>query len=559
MMRTVISKRHQRGYFLIIAVLLVMVISVMGIIISYSFSNRAKISVAQQQGLQAFYIAETGLEIASRLLVGTNLVSGQGLSCATLTGSSLVTNSAVLNGTFTATAVGGALYSASTSLSAGITATSNSMSVADVTGMAPHGRVRIDSEAIDYASISGTTLIGLNRGVSGTTAVSHSSGASVSQSVCLVNVQAGIPSIASPVYQRQLEMAVEILGGSEMWAVAARHGNQFSIVRWNNPIPNAWNDVSPPADTSNREDLYSISMSSTTNGWAVGAQKGSNFTMVRWSGSLPWIASPLAGACNGQDLKGVAITSTVEGWAVGLRYRPSCANNGNYRYTFMKWNGSSWSLLTPSSSPSIPADAAGNPNLNEISVFDSNGDGAADYGFAVGDSGSILRYTGSSWVNSTSGVSANLYGVYVVSGSEAWAVGAGGVILKWNGSTWSSISSPTGNQLNAISMVDANGDGVAEAGWAVGNSGTIIYYNGSTWTTQSSSTTNNLSSVAAVSGSLAYVVGLSNTLLQFSGGSWTTATPPTSFTATYYDISYVRGGGISATGSLVGSWQQVFH
>lgn len=556
-MRTSFSMHRQSGYFLVLAVIFIMVIGVMGSIMAYTYSNRAKMSASQMQGLQAFYIAEAGLEVASRLLVGTNLVSGQGQTCATLTGYSLVTNASLLGGTFTATAVGGGLYSASTTLSAGITATSNSLTVASTTGMAAHGRVRIDSEAIDYASISGSSLLGLNRGVGGTTASSHLTGAAVSESICLVNVQAGIPSIASPQYQRQLEMAVEIIGSSDIWAVGARHGNQFSIIRWNTPLSGVWNDVSPGADVTNREDLKAVSLSSTTNGWAVGLQKGSNFTMVRWSGSLPWVASPLAGACSNQDLNGVAITSATEGWAVGAIYHPACAGSGNFRYTLLKWNGSTWSILTPSSSPSLPSDAAGNQNLNAISVYDSNGDGIADYGFAVGNSGTILRYTGAAWTSSTVGA-ANLLGVAVVSATEAWAVGASGTVLKWNGSTWSSVSSSTSNQLNAISMVDSNGDGAADAGWAVGNSGTIIYYNGSSWSTQTSGTTNTLSAVAALSGSSAYVAGASNTLLQYGGSGWTTATPPTTFSATYYGMTFIRGSG-TVTGNLVGSWQQVFH
>lgn len=551
--------RKQQGYFLILAVIFVMVIGVMGTIIAYTFAGRANISAAQYQGWQAFYIAESGLEIASRLLVGTSRVSGQERTCANLTGYSLVTHAAVLNGTFTATAVGGGLYSAATTLSAGITATSNSLTVASVTGMASHGRVRIEGEAIDYAAISGTTLTGLNRGMAGTTASSHASGVSVSQSVCLVNVQAGIPSIAAPKYSRQLEMAVEILNGSsDIWAVGTRHRNQFSIIRWNTPLPSVWNDVSPGADLTNREDLNAVSLSSTTNGWAVGTQKGSNFTMVYWNGSLPWVASPLAGACSGQDLLGVAVTSTAEAWAVGARYRPACAASGNYRYTLLKWNGSTWTVLTPSTSPSIPTDAAANPNLNGVSVFDSNGDGFAEVGFAVGDSGRILRYTGTTWSASTVG-SANLLAVSVVSATEAWAVGASGTILKWNGSSWSAVTSPTTNQLNGISMVDSNGDGVAEAGWAVGNSGTIIYYNGSTWAAQTSGTTRTVSGVVALSSATAYAVGASNTLLLYSSGSWTAATPPTSFSATYYGMAFVPGGGLSVTGTQVGSWQQIFR
>lgn len=545
--------RRQQGYFLILAVIFVMVIGVMGTIIAYTFANRAKISAAQYQGLQAFYIAESGLEIASRLLVGSNLVSGQARTCADLTGYSLVTNASVLNGTFTATAVGGALYSASTTLSGGITASSNSLTVASTTGMAAHGRIRIDSEAIDYASISGSTLNGLNRGMAGTTAASHSAAAAVSQSVCLVNVQAGIPSIASPQYSRQVEMAVEILTASDVWAVGNRNGNLFSIIRWNSPTAGVWNNYSY-TDVTNRANLNGVSFSSGTNGWAVGARQGSNFTFVSWNGTT-WAAAPLSGSCTGQDLYSVSVASTSEAWAVGARYRAACAGSGPYRYTLLKWNGSAWSLLTPSTSPSIPADAAGNQNLNHVSVLDTNGDGLADVGFAVGNTGQILRYTGSSWVSSTSGVANNLFSVDVVSATEAWAVGASGRILRWNGSTWSTVTSPTATQLNEVRMLDTDGDGAANIGWASGNSGVIIYYNGSTWATQTSGTANTLNSIGAASSSSAWAVGASSTIRQWNGTSWSANTSPI---ATINAVDVV-GGGASITGTQVGSWQQLFH
>ncbi len=145
-----------------------------------------------------------------------------------------------------------------------------------------------------------------------------------------------------------------------------------------------------------------MSPSSSTNAWAVGNEQSNKFTFVQWNGSS-WVGAPVAGACNGQNLQGVATISNSEAYAVGVRYRPGCGSSGNYRYTLLRWNGSNWVLLTPSSSPSIPADMASNKSLNAISMLDTNDDGVADVGFAVGDAGEILRYTGSAWVASASG------------------------------------------------------------------------------------------------------------------------------------------------------------
>lgn len=544
--------RNQQGYFLLVAVVLVMVMGAMGVVTAYMVANRARMSVALQGGMSAFYVAESGLEIASRLLVGANLVSGQGVTCATLTGNSLLTNSSVLNGTFTATAVGGGLYTGSSTLSGGINATSNSLILASATGFAPHGRIRIDSEVIDYASLSGNTLTGLNRGMSGSVAASHSSGASVTQSMCLVSVTGGVPSVASPRYQRVLEMGVEISSASELWAVANRTGNRFQIMRYNNPTAGAWSDYTF-TDNSNRKDLFAVSASSMTNAWAAGSERSNNFTFVRWNGST-WAAAPVSGACSGQDINGIAIMGDTQGWAVGQRYRPGCSGGGNYRYTIMRWNGTAWSLLTPSGSPSIPADASGLENLNGLSMFDSTNTGTASLGFAVGDSGTILRFNGTNWVTNSSGVTNDLYAAAVVSNSEAWAVGNNGVILKWNGSSWSSVSSPTTRRLNAITMVDSDNDGTANFGWAVGNNGTIIYFNGTSWANQASPVSTRLNGVVAISNTSAFIVGNSADLLEWDGTSWSQISSVLS--GTMNGMGIYRGS--SSTGTKVGSWQQTF-
>jgi hypothetical protein len=401
--------------------MLIVVMGMMGYAIAYMYSARAKLIAAEYNGLQVFYLAESGAEITARLLTGSGLVNGQGLTCDTLDGATLVTNAPILNGSFTATAIGGGLYNATSTLTSAITSTSNSLDLASTVGFAPQGRVRIGSEAIDYASISANTLVGLTRGASNTIASSHTSGASASESICLVSVAAGIPSILAPTYERTIFLAIEILANnSDIWAVGERLGNLFTIIRWNNPTADVWNNYDNKA-IGTREDLLAVSPSSTTNAWAAGNERNNNFTFNYWNGTN-WNSAAIAGACSGQDIRGLSTLSNNESWAVGVRYRPLCANNRNYRYTLLKWNGTSWVLLTPSSAPTIPADSSSNQSLNAISMIDSNSDGLADFGFAVGDAGTILRYNGTNWTTVTSGTTDNLLGVSVMSTNEAWAV-----------------------------------------------------------------------------------------------------------------------------------------
>jgi hypothetical protein len=58
--------------------------------------------------------------------------------------------------------------------------------VTSTVGYALHGRLLIDSELINYTSTTATTFDGLTRGVRGTTAAAHASGATVSQNECFI-------------------------------------------------------------------------------------------------------------------------------------------------------------------------------------------------------------------------------------------------------------------------------------------------------------------------------------------------------------------------------------
>src|SRR3990167_38335 len=96
------SLQRQQGYFLILSVIFILVIGVMGSIIAYILANSAPISVAEKNGLGAFYIAESGIEIGTRLLTLPTLSGTPSrLTCGSITGTSSITNAAMDNGMFT--------------------------------------------------------------------------------------------------------------------------------------------------------------------------------------------------------------------------------------------------------------------------------------------------------------------------------------------------------------------------------------------------------------------------------------------------------------------------
>jgi photosystem II stability/assembly factor-like uncharacterized protein len=128
----------------------------------------------------------------------------------------------------------------------------------------------------------------------------------------------------------------------------------------------------------------------------------------------------------------------------------------------------------------------------------SNGTHYASFAFT--DNG------GQSWSNSTIlGVTAELHGVVALSPTKVWAVGQSGTILKYNGVSWETktVSNwPTSKALRAIAFSGSNG-------WAVGDGyGVAITTNGGdSWSTLvQPGTTGTLRAVAAA-GPGAYAVG----------------------------------------------------
>lgn len=176
------GRKYQRGMLLIVAVVLIAVAATMATAIVTLTTGGNQGGGMQLNSTQALYAAESGIE---RALYGfTN-----GTACSSLS----YTNISVGQGSFTAT---GTLYNpASTTLSSNINATVTYIPVASVAGYATHGRITIGSEAINYTGKSTDTTVcsgysacftGAIRGAGGTTATTHNSGDTVTQSQCVI-------------------------------------------------------------------------------------------------------------------------------------------------------------------------------------------------------------------------------------------------------------------------------------------------------------------------------------------------------------------------------------
>jgi len=141
-------------------------------------------------------------------------------------------------------------------------------------------------------------------------------------------------------------------------------------------------------------------------------------------------------------------------------------------------------------------------------------------GWAVGDGGRILHFSGSSWAIVSSPVTTTLRSLFMFGQKDGWIVGDGGTILRYQESgQWVTVADPTSADLRSVYFLDPT------HGWIVGSSGTILHFDGTSWSKVSAFATANLFSVTQVSAAEAWAVGDSGTIIHWDGVAWYSYTP----------------------------------
>jgi len=188
---------HQRGQLLVAGIVLIVVIALMIVTLGFLYVSSERSSTLHNQSDASYFVARSGLESA----IYQFSQSPPAVWCTGLVAAGN-TNQAVGTGSFTITAA--TVYpiaAVSSTLSvAGMTTTTPGIITVTVTAgafasYAPHGRIRIENEEIDYSSTStsaavcGTApcFISWRRGANGTAAVTHALGINVFQDdQCLI-------------------------------------------------------------------------------------------------------------------------------------------------------------------------------------------------------------------------------------------------------------------------------------------------------------------------------------------------------------------------------------
>ena len=230
------------------------------------------------------------------------------------------------------------------------------------------------------------------------------------------------------------------------------------------------------------QQLGSVTTISNSEAWAVG---GGGTILHLSAGQWLTVTSPVVGY-----LTTVRFASPTDGWAMG------------YLGVAAHWNGTSWSSV----------------NLTSLNIYGIDFLSPTE-GWAVGDT--TLHYNGTTWTVNHDTEQTRLFGVSVLSATNAWAGAMNGDMWQWNGTLWNEVTVGAPAEFDAVHMFSAS-DGWAVGGhhFSVTDSSFIYHYNGSSWTTATDPAARALLGLACPDASHCTAVGDHGTILQSSGLTW---------------------------------------
>jgi Tfp pilus assembly protein PilX len=193
---------RQRGQLLVAGIVLIVVIALMVVTLGFLYVSSERSSTLHNQSDASYFIARSGLESAiyqfsqsPPAVWCTGLVAAGNADQAVGAGSFTITAATI----YPVPAPPAAVPVASNLSTAIASATPGIITVTVTAGLfsqyAPHGRIRIEDEEIDYSSTSTSAtvcvtapcFISRRRGVNGTTAATHAAGIAVFQDKqCLI-------------------------------------------------------------------------------------------------------------------------------------------------------------------------------------------------------------------------------------------------------------------------------------------------------------------------------------------------------------------------------------
>jgi Tfp pilus assembly protein PilX len=526
------SLSGQKGYLLVVAMLLIVFIGFLGVAVVSFFNSGSTATTSNSQADKALYLAESGIEHANRLVPAftvttlsgaiTNAVtiipvvangttnfptSGRikidqesinytGKTTNSFTGATRgVNSSAVLHVIASAVlpapsgcansavgltdqALGSGTFSVSNSmtiLSGAISAAVTTLPVDSAAGFPTSGTLLIDNELVTYTGKTATSFTGVTRGTNTTTAAIHTDKSEVALAPAGTLSGAITASVTSiPV------------GSTASYASSGRILIDSELI-----------DYIQTTATSFLGATRGVGLTraaSHASGAPIG-QRQCNITSV---GGIPTASNPSYARTLNEGIQ------LPDAWAVGV------ITGGVYQLShFNQPTEGVWTSITSANGTATTLNSVGMTSYGDAWAA---GDGVGNRTFIIarkfGNNATWARFT-TPTARCNSPALNNLSGVSVVSSQEAWAVGVssrinGGTscnggnyrytILRFDGSNWAILTSATSpsipndaNQatndttLEGVSVIDTTGNGLGNTGLAVGLNGKVLRYNGSNW------------------------------------------------------------------------------
>lgn len=253
----------------------------------------------------------------------------------------------------------------------------------------------------------------------------------------------------------------------------------------------AWNAQAAPDDQGNR----GMWGSAANNVYAA------NHTgMLQYNGTA-WSHVP---AVRWRSLYDVWGSGTSTAWGVGEKGE------------LVQWDGSAWTLFRYDGT-SVAAKGLGDfaTPARSYTLRGVWGNSPTSV-FAVGDSGVVLRYNGTTWSRMTTGTTVQLNDVWGSGPTDVYAATATGRLLRFNGTTWSFVAG-----VQAPGQLRSVWGNASNSVYTVGDGGLVYRYNGSSWSRVRLPTREVLYAVWGSGGSNVYVGGGGGALYRWNGTVWT--------------------------------------
>ncbi len=278
-------------------------------------------------------------------------------------------------------------------------------------------------------------------------------------------------------------------GSAELWAVAAVSSDDvWTVGDWTGRHPlkspqrtlvehwdgRTWSIVKSLDIGPGSNEFTAVAATSSTDVWAAGAAFGPAQRRYKplaehWNGSSWTVYEPPSSPSGDNSINGMTEVSNGDVWAVG-----EAGKSGERRPLAEHWDGTSWTR--------VPTGTPGDNFLLGASASSSSDVWAV--GWRYTDAGSAVplseHWDGTAWsfvpTPHPSPYFDTLAGVVALSTTEAWAVGSNPIrprnqqplIERWDGAAWSIVPGPTGPmETNGLAAIDADPDGDL---WAVGTS-----------------------------------------------------------------------------------------